>query len=142
MRFWPSGTKPAKTKQRDENVITEITAIFGLLVAGFLLFLVRRDHLNASLGLGWTLAVVLSALLGFAPSIFDRLASAIGVSYAPILGISLAIAALVIKALLSDIEASKMKVKHQRLVQKVALLESELKDRAQKPDLEKPDVDE
>ncbi len=117
-------------------MITEITAIFGLLVAGFLLFLVRRDQLNASLGLGWTMAVVMSALLGFAPSIFDRLASSIGVTYAPILGISLAIAALVIKALLSDIEASKMKVKHRRLVQKVALLESDLKDRVQKPDID------
>lgn len=82
------------------------------------------------------MAVVMSALLGFAPSIFDRLASSIGVTYAPILGISLAIAALVIKALLSDIEASKMKVKHRRLVQKVALLESDLKDRVQKPDID------
>ena len=48
----------------------------------------------------------------------------IGVSYAPILGIALAIAALVIKALLTDIEISKLKTREQRLIQKVALLES------------------
>ena len=49
-------------------------------------------------------------------------------SYAPVLGIAIAIAALIIKALLTDIEVSKMRVRQQRLVQKVALLESELEE--------------
>ena len=83
---------------------------------------------HVSHGLGWTLAIVLSALLGFAPSIFDAMAKSLGVSYAPVLGIAIAIAALIIKALLTDIEVSKMRVRQQRLVQKVALLESELEE--------------
>lgn len=109
-------------------MITLISAVFGLLLAALLLVLVRRDHLHVSHGLGWTFAIVLSALLGFAPSIFDAMAESLGVSYAPVLGIAIAIAALVIKALLTDIEVSKMRVRQQRLVQKVALLESELEE--------------
>ena len=67
-------------------------------------------------------------VMSLAPSIFDAMAESLGVSYAPVLGIAIAIAALIIKALLTDIEVSKMRVRQQRLVQKVALLESELEE--------------
>jgi len=117
-------------------LITAITSIFGLFVAGILLFLVRRDHLHVSHGLGWSIAIVLSGLLGFAPGIFDKLATSIGVSYAPILGVSIAIAALVTKALISDIELTKLKVKNQRLAQKLALLEADLKEITEKPNIQ------
>ena len=60
----------------------------------------------------------------------------IGVSYAPILGIALAIAALVIKALLTDIEISKLKTREQRLIQKVALLESEIREVTGRPPID------
>lgn len=109
-------------------MITVLTSAFGLLLALVLLFLVRRDQLHISHGLSWSLAIVLTALLGFAPGIFDGIGERLGVSYRPILGVALAIAALVIKALLTDIEFSKLRVRHQRLVQKVALLESELEE--------------
>lgn len=108
------------------DLITAVTSIFGLLVAGFLMYLMRRDHLHVSHGVGWSIAIALSALLGFAPGIFDYLAQTLGVSYAPILGVSIAIAALLIKALLSDIESTRLKVKQQRLIQRIALLETDL----------------
>ena len=114
-------------------MITLLSSIFGVLLASMLLFLVRRDQLHISHGLGWTLAILLCALLGFAPSIFDAMASSLGVGYPPILGVALAIAALVIKALLADIEMSRMKVRQQRLIQKVALLESELQQMTGRP---------
>ena len=117
-------------------MITAVTTIFGLLVASLLLMLVRRDHLHISHGVGWSVAIALSALLGFAPGIFDALASAIGVAYAPILAVTIAIAALLIKALITDIELTKLRVKHHRLVQKVALLEAVLKEHTQKPDID------
>ena len=107
-------------------MITLLSAVFGLVFAALLLHLVRRDHLHISHGLGWTLAIVLSAMLGFAPWVFDIVAERLGVSYAPILGIALAISALITKALLTDIEISKLRVRHQRLIQKVALLEAQL----------------
>ena len=107
-------------------MIVTITAIFGLFLATSLLYLVRKDHLHISHGLGWTVSILLCALLGFAPGIFDTLAKTVGVSYAPVLGILLAIAALVVKALIIDIELTQLKVKQQRLTQKIALLESQL----------------
>jgi len=117
-------------------VITLLSSVFGVLVASLLLFLVRRDHLHISHGLGWALAILLCALLGFAPRIFDAMASSLGVSYSPILGVALAIAALVIKALMTDIEMSRMKVRQQRLIQKVALLESELQEMTGRPTID------
>ena len=117
-------------------MITVISTTFGICLAALLLFLVRRDQLHISPGLGLTLAILLSALLGFAPRLFDATAELLGVSYAPILGVTLAIAALVIKALLTDIEVSKMKVRQQRLIQKVALLESALQEATGRPPID------
>jgi hypothetical protein len=112
-----------------------VTATFGILVAALLLYLMRKDHLNVARGLGWAVAVVLSALLGFAPGIFDFIATSVGVSYAPILGVSIAIAALVIKALISDLELTKLKAKQQRVIQRMALLEADLRELTDKPEL-------
>ena len=58
-------------------MITLVSAVFGLLLAALLHVLVRGDHLHVSHGLGWTLAIVVSALLGFAPSIFDAMAESL-----------------------------------------------------------------
>ena len=113
-----------------------MTATFGLLLSALMLYLMRRDHLQISHGLGWTLAILVCSLMGFAPSLFDTLAAGIGVSYAPVLGIALAIATLVIKALLTDIEISKLKVRQQRLIQKVALLESEIRNETGRPPID------
>ena len=117
-------------------MITLLSSVFGVLLASMLLFLVRRDQLHISHGLGWALAILLCTLLGFAPSIFDAMASSLGVGYPPIMGVALAIAALVIKALLADIEMSRMKVRQQRLIQKVALLESELQQMTGRPPID------
>jgi hypothetical protein len=113
-----------------------VTGVFGLSVALLLLYLVRKDHLHVSHGLWWTIAILLFATLGFAPSIFDQLAHHLGVNYAPVLGISLAIGALVIKALMSDLESTKLKVSQQRLIQKVSLLEADLQELSEKPPID------
>lgn len=117
-------------------MITLLSAVFGVFLAALLLFLVRRDQLHISHGLSWALAILLCALLGFAPSVFDAMAASLGVSYAPILSVALALAALVIKALLTDIEISRLKVRQQRLIQKVALLESELQGVTGRPSID------
>ena len=117
-------------------MITWLTATFGVLLSALMLYLMRRDHLQISHGLGWALAILICSLMGFAPSLFDAVAIGIGVSYAPVLGIALAIAALVIKALLTDIEISKLKTREQRLIQKVAILESEIKDVTGRPPID------
>ena len=113
-----------------------MTATFGLFLAALLLYLVRKDHLHISHGMGWTASILLCALLGFAPGIFDTLAKTFGVYYAPVLGILLAIAALVIKALMIDIELTQLKVKQQRLTQKLALLESHFEELSGQPPID------
>lgn len=117
-------------------LVGAVTGVFGLSVAVLLLYLVRKDHLHVSHSLGWTVAILLFASLGFAPSIFDRLASFLGIKYAPVLGLSLAIGALVIKALMSDLESTKLKVSQQRLIQKVSLLEADLQKLSKKPSID------
>jgi len=117
-------------------LITVITGFLGFITAGLLLYLVRKDHLHVAHGLGWTLAIFVSAMLGFAPGIFDTVAQTVGVAYAPVLGLSIAIAALLVKALLTDIEYTRLKVRQQRLIQKLSLLETELNELSGNPPLD------
>jgi hypothetical protein len=67
------------------------------------------------------------ALLGLAPGVFDQLASRIGVAYPPALAFTLALAVVAIKLLIDDIERSRLKMRQTRLIQRMALLESELR---------------
>ena len=67
------------------------------------------------------------ALLGLAPGVFDQLASRVGVAYPPALAFTLAIAVVAIKLLIDDIERSRLKMRQTRLIQRVALLENELR---------------
>ena len=109
-------------------MIQAVATLLGLSLSLVLLFLIRRDRLHISHGVTWGVAVLSFAFLGFAPGLFDAIARELNIIYGPTLAISLAIAALVIKALLLDIECSKLRVKNQRLAQKLAMLESDLAD--------------
>lgn len=66
-------------------------------------------------------------VLGFYPELSDLGAKYLGISYPPILPIVLACLFLFIKVLLADIERAKTRVKLERLAQKLAILEAELK---------------
>ncbi|MEP4149544.1 MAG: DUF2304 domain-containing protein [Halioglobus sp.] len=104
-----------------------VTGIIGLLVAVIIIILMRRDRLHAQHGLGWIIVALGFALLGFSPEIIDRVAQYFGIAYPPVLALTLGIAVLVIKVLLMDIERSRIEVRNQRLVQRVAMLEADLK---------------
>jgi len=65
------------------------------------------------------------------PGIIDSLARLTGVSYPPILGITVAIGLLVIKILLMDLERSRIEMRNQRLVQRMAMLEADIKELGQ-----------
>ena len=111
-------------------MISWITAGIGLLVAVSILLLIRRDKLHVRHGVGWVLVAVVFAGLGVAPSLVDWLAQAIGIAYPPVLALVVAIAVLVIKILLMDIDQARQEVRLQRLVQRVAMLEADLQQRA------------
>jgi hypothetical protein len=108
-------------------MIELVTGALGLAVALLIMLLIRRDKLHVDHGLGWVLVAVAFALLGFSPGIVDWVAARLGIGYPPVLGLSLAIAVLVIKTLLMDIERSRIDVRNRRLTQRVAMLEAELR---------------
>ena len=67
------------------------------------------------------------ALLGLAPGVFDQLAARVGIAYPPALAFTLALAVVAIKLLIDDIERSRLKMRQTRLIQRMALLENELR---------------
>jgi hypothetical protein len=111
-------------------MISIITGIIGLVVATVIILLMRQDRLHVQHGLGWIIVAIGCAGLGFSPGIIDTVAKEFGIGYPPVLGLTLGIAILVIKVLFMDIERSHVEVRNQRLVQRVAMLEADMKSMA------------
>jgi hypothetical protein len=110
------------------SLMNVVTSLIGLSTAVAIIYLVRKDHLHVRYGLVWSIVAVVFALLGFFPGIFDRIGQAAGIAYPPMLAITIGFIALVLKILISDIERSRNQVKIQRLVQRTALLEAEMRE--------------
>lgn len=108
-------------------MISLVTGAIGLLIAAIIIMLIRKDSLHAQHGLGWIVVALAFALLGFSPGIIDQAAQYLGVAYPPVLALILGIALLVIKILLMDIERSHIEVRNQRLIQRLAMLEADLR---------------
>jgi len=102
------------------------TGIIGIVTAITIVILIRRDYLHVRYGLWWSGAAVAFACLGLFPAIFDSVAKYFGVAYPPVLALTLAVAILIIKILVMDIERSRNAIRMQRLIQRIALLEADL----------------
>lgn len=102
------------------------SAALGLLIAGLIIWLVRRDHLHGKYALWWLIIALAFAILGFAPKLVDAVAVMLGIGYPPILIVLLGFGFVVLKLVTMDIERSKGQVKIQRLAQRLAILEAEL----------------
>lgn len=102
------------------------SAILGSALGMTILFLVRRDHLQLGHALFWLAFAAGSIFFGLVPGISDHIANALGISYGPTLVILIAVAALVIRSLQADIQATRLERSVRRLTQKIALLESDL----------------
>jgi hypothetical protein len=109
-------------------MVAVITSIIGLTTAVIIVILIRRDHLHVRYGLWWMAAAITFSLLGLFPAFFDSLARHIGISYPPILALTVGLVILVIKILVMDIERSRNAIRLQRLTQRIALLESDLRE--------------
>lgn len=109
-------------------MLSIVTGTIGLAVATLIILLIRKDRLHVRHGLMWIIVAACFAILGMFPGIIDSLARLTGVSYPPILGITVAIALLVLKILLMDLERSKIEIRNQRLIQRVAMLEADIRD--------------
>ena len=108
-------------------MIPLITGAIGLTIAALIILLMRKDRLHVHHGLGWVLAAAGFSLLGFSPGIIDGLAQLLGIGYPPVLALTLGITLLVIKILMMDIDRSRIEMRNQRLIQRVAMLEADLK---------------
>jgi hypothetical protein len=108
-------------------VIVWVTSTIGLLVAAIILFLIRRDRLHVRHGLSWMVVAAGFALLGLFPRVLDNIAHWLGVAYPPVLALTIAVALLVLKVLAMDIERARLETRSQRLVQRLGMLEADLR---------------
>lgn len=105
-----------------------ITAVIGLLVGLSIIYFIRRDRLLVRHGMGWMCVAAALITIGLFPGLVDRAAQWAGVAYPPTLAMILGFAALILKALISDIEISRSEVRIIRLVQRIAMLEADIRD--------------
>jgi hypothetical protein len=120
-------------------MVSLITGIIGIATAIAIVTLIRKDHLRVRYGLWWITLAGIFALLGLFPTLIDQLAKYLGIAYPPILALTIAIVIVVIKILLMDIEHSRNSINLQRLTQRIALLESDLREMQGKSSEANPD---
>ncbi|MCP5420030.1 MAG: DUF2304 domain-containing protein [Gammaproteobacteria bacterium] len=100
------------------------STVIGLVIAGSILFLVRRDHMHGPYALWWLGMALLALLLGIFPQWFDKLAGFFGVRYPPALALVMGLALMLIKMVTMDVERSRQERKIRRLAQRLAMLEA------------------
>jgi hypothetical protein len=110
-------------------------ALIGILMAGAILYLVRRDHLHGSYALWWLAVAAAALLLGIFPQVIDWLGRATGIYYPPVLPIIIGLGMILLRMLKMDIDRSRSERQLRRLTQKLGILEQELAQvrEAQKP---------
>lgn len=99
------------------------TAGVGLVLAGAILYLIRKDRLHTRYSAWWLAAAAVIVLFGFFPRLSDVIAARVGISYAPTLVLMGALGVLGLKTLFMDIERSQQELRLRRLAQRVAMLE-------------------
>jgi hypothetical protein len=102
------------------------SAAISILLAGAILYLVRRDHMHGSYALWWLAIAAAILVLGVFPPVIDWLGEISGISYPPILPIIVGIGMILIRMLRTDIDRSRQERQLRRLAQKLAILEQEL----------------
>jgi hypothetical protein len=101
------------------------SAILGLLLAGTILWLIRRDHLHSRHASWWLLIAFMIMLLGIFPTIIDKIAIFFGVNYPPTLLFILGMGMILLKVISIDLHQSQLERKMRRLAQRLAILEGE-----------------
>ena len=106
--------------------------ILGLVIAGVIILLVRKDRLHARYSLWWLMIALGSIVLGAFPRLIDRIAAIFGVHYPPVLLIVAGIGLILIKMLTMDIDRSEQERKLRILVQRLAVFEGEKPEETEK----------
>ena len=112
----------------------QITAgVIALVLAGAILYMVRRDHLHGSYALWWLAVAAATLVLGVFPPVIDWLGRLTGISYAPVLPIIVGIGMILVRMLKMDIDRSRRERQLRRLTQRIALLEQDLRELRAEP---------
>ena len=116
-------------------------SIIGVAAAVAILFLIRKDRLHVRYGIWWFCVAVAFVVFGLFPTIFDRVASLLGIASGPLLALTLGLTVLFLKVLTVNITQSRLESRMVRLVQKIAILEADLEacrsEKREEPALEK-----
>ena len=106
-----------------------LTALaLGVGLALGIFWLVRRDQLHGSYAIWWLLLAALALLLAIFPGVVDWIGARFGVAYPPMLLAVVAIIAILLKLVAVDIDVTRRERRVRRLLQKVAILELELRE--------------
>ena len=114
-------------------MVSVVTGTIGVIAAVSILILIRRDRLQVRYGLWWMAVAVAFAILGLFPRSIDDLADFLGVAYGPALALTLGLTAVVIKILVMDIARSRNEMQIGRLVQRIAMLEADVRRAGREP---------
>ncbi|MEE4175627.1 MAG: DUF2304 domain-containing protein [Xanthomonadales bacterium] len=104
-----------------------VSGLIGIAAALTIIVLIRRDHLHVRYGLWWLAVAAVFVVLGFFPTLIDWLAAKVGVAYGPVLALTLGLTVFAIKVLTLDIARSRDETRTVRLIQRIAMLESEVR---------------
>lgn len=102
------------------------TLVLGIITAGSIFLLIRKNMLYIRYALWWVWLAVIIFILGAFPESSDILAKYAGVNYPPTLILTGAVALLFVKVLLMDIDRSRQESRFRRLIQRNAILETQL----------------
>lgn len=109
------------------------SAGIGIGIAAVIMLLIRRDYLHNRYALWWFAVAIIIGTLGISPTLVDIIGEALGIAYPPILPLIVATVLLIVKMLLMDIHASRRERDFQRLAQRLAIFELELKSKRKDP---------
>jgi hypothetical protein len=104
-----------------------VSGVIGIVAALTIILLIRRDHLHVRFGLFWIAVAAAFVVLGFFPTLIDWLAPRLGVASGPLLALTLGLTIFVLKLLTVDIARSKNEARIIRLIQRIGMLESEVR---------------
>lgn len=109
-------------------MLSLVSGVIGLVAAISIVYLVRKDRLHVRFGIWWIFVAMVFVVLGFYPQVVDRLAAMVGVAYGPVLALTVGLTVFVIKLLTVDLARSQNEARIVRLVQRLAVLESEVEE--------------
>lgn len=103
------------------------STVLGLAIACTILWLIYKDRLHTRHAFWWGGVALAVMVVGMFPQLVDWIARWLGIAYPPVLGIIAAIGVILVKMLVQDLEHSHQERALKRLIQRIAVLEAELR---------------